>query len=340
LIFTLSACNSTNILPTPRPPLPTYAPLRPTLRYWEMGVTLTYPLGWETFLGVGQLMIVPDALTTRQNPPTEPILSFQVATLDALRLDKTATLEQIARRVSNFTPDTKVSSSQLTKFAGLDSLQLVVSEEKIGLVQQVIAFRLPDGRIGWMVALAPADQWANFRATVEQIQDSAALIRPTDYKIGTGQNSVRFANDEVIFTFPNDWTASSLTEDLQSWRYQPRTDQAYHDQSGFANGVQLVASVFPRPKDQSLLDALSKTIAATIPANLTAITMGTTSFPAARYTRFDSIANQQTIFIAFALPSKPDSMVILRWTVVGSLTEVTKPLLDDILQKVAIRQSR
>ncbi len=328
-LILLAGCNTTSYLPTPFPAIPTTPPLEPTASYWDVGMSVQYPRGWQPFYGAGQLLLAPSAQATRQNPPTQPLVSLQFATLAQLGLDKTATLQQIALTISRATADSKLVSQDKTTVAALDAYYVLIQEPKADLFQQAIAFRLPDGRVGWMIALTPGLIWANFAPTFEAVRASAKLLRPAQYAIPAVAQPHEYAPGGLTLMLPSGWVEQNVQADARL--YHAPADTSYQDNSGAANGPQLVANVFTVAANLSAADALKQTLGLTAP-NFTEFSAGGKT--GARYDTTDGSTGQVVSFAALPLAT-PGKVVILRWTVPLALSEVAAPLWESILRQIA-----
>jgi hypothetical protein len=331
LLVILTACNTTSYIPTPLPALPTYPALgMPYAPYWDMGVSVQYPQSWQVFYGAGQLLIARDAEATRANPPTEPLISLQYATLEQLGMDKTATLEQIAGRVSRASGNTRAISAGKAAFAGLDAFYTIIEETSSNLLQQAVAFRMPDGRIGWLIGLAPRETWPNFLLTLDGVRESAKLTRSPEYPAATFGVKTYFTQGDFTLTIPTGWVDQAVPN-APARLYHAQSDAAYVDGSGFANGAQLVVSAFPRVAATTIGEALGKSVGAPPNAKIDALTIS--GQPAAQYITIDPASGQQIIFTALEQPSR-GALVIFRWTTPATLSQVARPTLDTILKQV------
>lgn len=329
LLICLTACNTTRVLPTAPPPLPTYATLNYRAAYWDMGVSLQYPAGWVAFYGAGQLLIAPTADSTRKNPPTEPLVSLQFATLEQLKLDKTATLGEIAAKISSPTQASRLIDNGQVTFGGLDAAIITVEETESQLIQQAIAFRMPDGRIGWLIGLAPSQIWANFYPTMDKIRTSGQLLRSSEFGAQLPPEKVYFPEGDLTLAFPGGWKNQAV--DKSGRLYHAFDATLYQDGSGFANGPQVIVSVFPRLIGQPLTEALRKTINGSPDAKIDPVTVGTQT--GAQYITRDPASGQQVTFIAIEQPLK-NTLIIFRWTVPAPLVEVARPILENLLRGV------
>lgn len=331
VILILSSGCGTSYIPTPIPALPTYPALGMAYNpYWDMGVTIQYPLSWQIFYGTAQLLIAPDAEATRDNPPKEPLVSLQYATLEQLGMDKTATLEQIAGKISRASKDSQTISGGKTTFAGLDAFFMVIEEKTSNLLQQAIAFRMPDGRIGWLIGLAPRDSWANFLITLDQIRASGKLLRSSEYPVPAFGEKHYFIAGDLTLTIPKGWSDQAVPNSAARVYHAP-VDLPYQDGTGFVNGAQLVLSAFPRIEAKTLAEALQKSVSAPPNANIQIITVG--GQPAAQYITADPASGQQIVFTAVER-APVNALIIFRWTTPATLSQVARPTLDDILKQV------
>jgi hypothetical protein len=245
-------------------------------------------------------------------------------------LDKTATLQQIAARVSNGSPNSKLVSGGKTQIAGLDAYFAVIEEQPLDLIQQAIAFRMPDGRIGWLIGLAPGKVWANFLLRLDDIRGSAQLLRSSEYPLPTFGEKHYFIQGDLTLTIPKGWLDQAVPNS-PARLYHASTDAPYQDGSGFVNGGQLVVSAFPRITANTLAEALGKTINAPATAKIEALTVGGQT--AAQYTTTDPTSGQVIIFTAVERPTR-NALIIFRWTTPAALSQVTRPTLDALLKQV------
>ncbi len=330
LALLITACNARPQPSVSSTLVPTFAPVSASANYWDLGIALKYPSNWITpIYAAGQMMLVPTPEDATRQPPTAPIVELQFATLEQLHLDKTATLMQIAELVSGQTRTTKQFTSSSSTFAGLDAGAVLISDVTNNLAEEAIAFRAPDGRIGWLIALAPLDIWANFAPTFDTIRTTATLLRPHDYPAPTVSVPTTFPLGGLTFLLPPDWKATSLSGGVTI--YHSTSDFAYRDGSGFANGSQLVVRALPLTEGVSIADALLDVIGSGDKPS--AITIGTAT--GAQVIRTDASTGQQIHFIAFA--SQDGTILnVLRWTTPSALTDAAAPLLDSILKSVTL----
>ncbi len=282
-------------------------------------------------------MIVPSAADAQRQPPINPLIEVQISTLAQLNLRKEATLSEIASLVSHQSAAyIQQGSSTETTFAGLDAVGLTLIDTPDNLLQQTVTFRLPDGRIGWMLGLGPLGNWADFAPSFDAMRASAVLISPTQYPVITlSPDAIHFAPGKLQFRLPASWIGA--TGKSGTALYHGAQDTLYQDGSGFANGAQLVIQAQPMIKGQDAARNLIAVIGSG-PTKPETITVGTASNPrpAARVIVNDPATQQQVIFIA--VPSADQSTVsILRWTSPAGLTGVTQPLLEE---HFAVRHAR
>ena len=322
----LVACGSGSGAPTPLPIVPTFAPVTADAAYWDLGVSVKYPDNWIAPLyDSGHMLLVPTKNDVARQPPVNPIVELQFATLAQLHFTKEATLAQIVAYVSGQTATTKPLNVHTSQFAGLDASLIDLEDAQNQLEEETIAFRMPDGRIGWLLGLGPSSTWGDFITTFDAIRASGMLLKPTAYNVLQPNTNATFAQGGLTFSIPATWKSQSLGSSVTLYN----SDTAYNDSSGFANGPQLVVRALPLGKAQSLADALTQVIGTT--TKPTDMTVG--NQPAVQVITSDAHTGQQIIFIATASQDK-SVLNVLRWTTPAPLSEVTRPLLDTILKSV------
>lgn len=322
-----AACGTTTV-PTPIPRLPTLPPLTSGATFWDMGIAILFPAGWIPFYGTRQLLIAPSADATRQNPPKTPLISLQYGTLEQLGLEKTATLQQIARVVSGASRDSTLIAESQATFAGLDAFSVAIQETTNSLLEQTIAFRMPDGRIGWLIGLAPTELWANFAPPLDSIRATGKLLRPSDYLVPSTVRQVYFSEGDMTLTLPDGWVEQPVTKDARL--YHALAELTYQDSSGVANGPQIVASVFQKAPGQSASDVLRQTLGIN-PLRIKVSELTVAGQPAALYVTTEQSTGQTMIFVAVSHSTR-SSVTIFRWTTPAPLVDVTRPILDAFLR--------
>ncbi len=331
LLTLIAGCGGT--APTPIPAIPTTAPVSTTALYWDMGVSVKYPSNWAAPLyGAGQVLLAPSVEATTRNPPTEPLVALQFATLEQLRVTKDTTLEAITAVVSGqqANSDVKQRMQGKAQFAGLDAFFVELEDAKNKLYEQTIAFRMPDGRIGWIIGLTPRDIWANFAPSFDQIRASGTLIKPTSYVVPKPGAMELYPQGGLSFALPEGWISKDLGGGIKL--YHHKDDTPYQDGSGLSNGPQLVLRVRPLEKDKTAADALLQMVSGADGKPID-VTVGGQAGAQLGFT--DPNTRQQVSFIG--VPSQDKSVItILRWTTPTTLTEVTQPLWDALLKSITL----
>ena len=135
------------------------------------------------------------------DPPAADNPDYRVAICYAcsLKLSKEATLSDIATQVSGQSQTTTQLALRKSQFAGLDATEIDLQDTQNKLIETVIAFRLPDGRVGWLLGLGPEDTWADFAPSFDGIRTSAKLLKPTAYNLPTVNKSTTFAPGGLTF---------------------------------------------------------------------------------------------------------------------------------------------
>lgn len=335
----MTACG-TSYLPTPQAPQATIPPLGTEIMYWDMGVAVRIPDQWRAFFGAGQLLIASGADATRQNPPKEPLAALRYGAVEDLGLPKTATLEQITTVISGATAQRPIDQGK-TSFATLDAFFVTTQDQANDLIQQAIAFRMPDGRLGWAIGLAPGSQWPNFATLFDQMRNTARILRSSTYTLPVFGARQVFADGAIAFMTPRGWVEQAVQGGARL--YRAGAEEGYDDGSGLANGPQIVVSAFVAQPGEDLPAAVRRTlqIKATNPT-LTNLSVGVNgAIPAAQYNTVDAASGQPITFVAFnravqGKNSQPgrDVTVILRWSVPATLTEAAAPALDGILKSI------
>jgi hypothetical protein len=197
---------------------------------------------------------------------------------------------------------------------------------------------MPDGRLGWAIGLAPAAIWPNFATTYDQVRGSANLLRSSAYAVSEfGANQV-FSAGGIMFSTPKGWVEQAVEGGARL--YRAGVEEGYADNSGLANGPQLVASTFVRVADTALSAQLVKTLQIKAPnPELKPLVIGANkAITAIEYDTVDAASGQPIAFIAFEQTVKgrngqPDkvALVILRWSTPASLQAVVRPILDQLL---------
>ncbi len=318
-------------VPSDVTPFPTPGPLNKTAQFWDLGLSAKYPDNWTApqFID-GQMILGPTAAAGREQTPSQPVVAFRIVDpVRDLRLSKSATLEQIAAAVSAGQSVT-LSGSGATRIGGLDAAYVNLSDDSAKLSGQTIAFRLPDGRAGVMIGLAPLGVWADFAPTFDNLRGATALLKPADFSSpSTETQSSAFPQGGITFTCPKGWVDQDLGQNSRLYRDSGATE--YLDGSGYVNGPQLVMIAESLPKDIPLQAALSRVVRIAPEDKVTELTVG--GQPGIQFSYTDRVSGHVVTYIAFASQDKT-VMNVLRWTTPGILSEALRPTLDAILQSV------
>jgi hypothetical protein len=335
LLITLSACAGHDIIPTPVQVIPTLAALGPTAMFWDAGLSIKYPADWAApVYTTAQMLIAPSAAAASRTPPTDLILSLRVGTLADLGATKDTPLPELAAIASGENQTTAEVTRGATTLAGLDAIYLGIQDTTHALYQQTVLARLPDGRVAWLIALAPLDLWADYAPTADQVRLSAALLSANAYPSPdpAALLTARFPPGGMTFNLPHDWIAQSVSD---AYLYRAPADLPYQDASGLSNGPQLVIRAQALPAGQDMATALAATLGVKRSA-LQAILVST-NLPGALYAEHDPNTQQQIIFIGLGTPDGK-SLIVLRWTAPAVLSTQTRPILDAIVRSIAFGQ--
>ncbi len=335
LVLVLSACSGHDTIPTLLPIIPTLPALGPMATFWDAGLSIKYPTGWGgPIYTIGQMLVASSAGVAAHTPPTDLILSVRVATLAELGLTKDTPLPQVAAVASGENTSTTEITRGATILAGLDAIFLGVQDTPHNLYQQTVLARLPDGRVAWLIALAPLDLWADFAPTVDHIRLSAALLQPSTYPTPDPATllTAHFSPAGITFNVPADWIAQPVED---AYLYHSSKDQPYQDGSGFSNGPQLVIRTQVLAAGQDMPSALADTLGVKRSA-LQAIVVSS-GLPGALYADTDPNTRQQIVFIGLSTQDGR-ALVVLRWTTPAALSTQNRPLLDLIVRSIAFGQ--
>jgi hypothetical protein len=308
------------------------------LRYWDMGLSLIYPASWSApQFSAGQALLHPEGAIAPDGTLRGPAIALRI--IDPVRdldLPRDAPFAQIAIAV-NVAPGETVAVPDIgnTLFAGLDAGYADIIDGVHGVAGQTVAFMLPDGRIGALVGAAPLDEWGEFAPTFGAILDSATLLRATALlPLATPEYGITmtFAPGGIQFALPSEWV--ELVLDTSARLYHDRAITRYADDSGFANGPQLVILASPLLESERTTPAaaLERIIGARPGDRVAEVMAG--GRPAAMRQSIDSATWQIITFVG--IPS-PDGRVlnVLRWTAPLMLTEAVQPVLDSLLASVS-----
>jgi hypothetical protein len=308
------------------------AALTAQVDYWDLGLRIAYPLGWSApQFSAGQLALSPPGAVGEDGTLLAPIVALRIFDPVAdFELAKDATFIQIAAAV-NVAPGQTVAmtSSGDTTIAGLDAGYADILDGETSQAGQTVAFMMPDGRYGALLAVAPLDVWADFAPTFSAIRQSAVLLLPADYQAPEAGDEVEFSPGSVHLTLPAGWTAESV--DDSAHLYGDPAHSAYMDGSGFANGPQLVILAQPRPAEGTLAEALAAVIGESAGDVTGDVSVG--ERPAALRQTVDARSGQIIAFVGFEAADGA-TLNIFRWTTPGILRDASQPVLLAILASV------
>jgi hypothetical protein len=335
--FILLICVTTACTPAPTqapptsPSFPTPGQLSKIAPYWDLGLSIAYPANWvmPQFID-GQMILAPTLEAARGQTPSQPVIAIRIVDpVKDLRLSKSATLEQIATAISAGNT-VSVGGSGQTRIAGLDATYINISDDNTKLNGQAIAFRMPDGRVGVLIGVAPAARWADFAPTFDQMRGTTALLKPADFNVPdpNGQAGT-FPQGGITFTYPKGWIERDLGGNSRLYRDSAAVE--YLDDSGYVNGPQLVVIAENLPKDTGLQNALAGVVKINPEDKVTEVMVG--GQPGIEFSYTDRVSGQTVTYFAFASQDRT-VMIVLRWTVPGILTTALRPTLDAILQSV------
>jgi hypothetical protein len=305
-----------------------------------MGMRLKYPTDWaEPQFTSGQMMLTKSLDSVGKQPLTQPVVSLNLVNTRALKIAKDATLQDIVLRVSSG-PDVTVRDAQDVKIAGLDAAYLALTDTHLDVNGYALAFRLPDGRVGSFIAIAPTSLWAYVVPAFEQMRITAALIKPADYLASQGgtsgastsalTTSASFPPGGVTFSLPAGWTGINQAP---ARLYFEGAHPPYVDQSGFSNGPHLTIIAQRINAGTKIRDAIPSIVQGLPGDTIADVNIGGQT--GVEIDSFDPVTSQAIVFVAF--PSQDGSvMIIFRWTVPGMLTDTLRPTLDAIVQSIRL----
>jgi len=333
LLLVLTACTSSTLQnPINLTRMPTPGALTKTLYFWDLGVSMKYPDNWVApQFNAGQVVVEssPDAI--RNRIVAQPIVALRIVDpLRELGLSKNATLDQIARAASASSSTAKVTPGGNTSVAGQDAAYVNVSEESVKLYSLSLAFRMPDGRVGVLIGVAPQDQWGDFAPTLENMRASMALLKPADFKLPEMGPDVRtFPQGGITFNLPKDWIEKDLGRNTRQYRDPTLAD--YPDGSGYVNGPQLIAFGVPLSQGASLDSVLKPFVNAQASDSVKSTTVG--GQPALELLITNATTGQIVNYTGFASQDKT-VMIVFRWTTPAILTDALRPTFESILKSV------
>ena len=306
----------------------TPGPLTNKVQYWDLGLSIKYPSNWEQPQFLASQMTLAQSMQAAQGRSvTEPVVALSTRNDSQLGLSKDATLQDIAAAISTG-PGVTLSNQRTTSLAGLDAAFLDLKDDTNKLYGAVFAFRLPDGRLGSLISVAPFSEWADFAPTLDAMQQSVTLLKPSDFKVpASGGSTATFPAGGLTFSLPEGWVSKSLGKNGTTL-YRSSTDTDYLDNSGFANGPQLVIIGQTLAQGQSIRSAMTAMIAGQSGDKITDIQVG--DQVGTQILSSDAATGQVVNFIGVTSQDKRVLMV-LRWTTPGNLSDVTLPMLGSIL---------
>jgi len=330
VVLLVGCTTSSNQLPPVNPniPLETPGPLDRAALYWDMGISVRYPIEWADPLFVnGQMILarVPQVAFDARNL-NRPLIAFSLVDTSKLGLTKDATLQAILAAVA-IGPDVKIQEANANKFAGLDAAYMFLNDSKLQVSGYALCFRLPDGRVGTMIGLAPAGTWAYVAPAFDKIRDSAKLLKPADFPVPIfGNDITEFPFGGIKYTLPKGWVG----RDYKGARvYIDQPVNFYNDDSGFSNGPQLMLIAVDYDKSQTLRQIVARSALPEDPVRELIVN----GQPAVEVTSKDPVSGQIITFIG--TPSLDQRVVILlRWTAPALLANALRPTLDAILRSI------
>jgi hypothetical protein len=330
--FLAAACTPARPqVPSDIPTVPTPGTLNKPALYWDLGLNVKYPENWAApqFID-GQMIIAPTLDAARGQTPTQPVVAIRIVDpVKDLRLSKSASMEQIAAAISAG-QGVSISSSGPTKVAGLDASYINLTDDNAKLNGQAIAFRMPDGRVGVMIGVAPIGVWADFAPTFDQMRGKTALLKPAEYSLPDPNGpATSFPQGGISFTYPKGWIDHDLGGNTRLYRDSAVVE--YLDDSGYVNGPQLVVIAESLPKDMPLQTALGRVVKINPEDKVTEVMIG--GQPGIQFSYTDRVSGQTVSYISFASQDRT-VMIVMRWTVPGILTDAVRPILDAMLQSV------
>jgi len=337
MLSLLSACGGTHILPTPLPEFPTVAPLSRTAIYWDAGIQLSYPENWAAPIYFsGEMFLAPNAADASKNStPTDPIITMQVSTLAGLNATKDTTLLSLLLQVSGANAKTETVTQATTEFGGLDATFIILHDKSADLYAETILFRLPDGRVAWLIVLTPGTIWGDFAPIADQIRADGKLVTSAAYTFNAPNSTAQplqpfhYVPGGLTLNLPQGWIGQAV-DTAGTVLYHAASDPTYGDHSGFSNGPQLVIRS-------------EKLTAADVPSALIASLQITASQirpfivngqSGAEYDTSDPATGQVVIFIAI-LGTDKTTLSTLRWTTPILLSVTMRPILSAALQTIS-----
>jgi len=326
--FNLAACGANNVPPTPTLlPYASPGPLTATANFWDMGLSVNYPTNWaEPQLIAGQMTLSP---TLGGSAINQAVVALRlVNSPQDLNLPQDATLPQIATALTGG-GNVVLTNSRATNLASLETVAVDLEDKDHGLYGIIYVFRLPDSRLGAMIAIAPRDVYADYFPMIESIRGSAQLLKPAGFTLpGLPTAQASFAPGGITFMQPAQWVSRDLNG---ASIFHDSAAVEYLDQSGFVSGPQLVVVGQPIRKFTSVRDLITHSISAQKGDVISDVSVG--GHAAVQIASSDKTTGQNVTFIA--VPSQDRStLIVFRWTVPGILVNVTRPTLDAIMKSV------
>jgi hypothetical protein len=314
-------------------PYITPGPLNKTAAFWDLGISVKYPENWvDPQYIAGQMTLAQSLQAAHGKSATEPVIALSIRNNSQLRLSKDASLQDIAAALTAG-PGVTFTDKRSTTFAGLDAASINLTDATNQLYGSVLAFRLPDGRLGSLISVAPFDQWAEFAPTLDKMLISAGLLKPADFKLpAPGGSTGVFPAGGIAFSLPQGWVSKQVGTDANTATiYRNSADTDYLDNSGFVNGPQLVIIGRTLAPSQTVRDALTTMITKMPGDQIGDVKVGDQS--GTQILSVDPQTGQGIIFVGVASQDKRVLMVF-RWTAPGILAQATRPMFDSILSSV------
>ncbi|MEP7287022.1 MAG: hypothetical protein ABI947_14800 [Chloroflexota bacterium] len=310
-------------------PAETPGPLQKVAYYWDMGISVKYPNDWvDPQFDSGQMILARSVEAASDATVTKPLVSFGLVDVQKLGLPNTAKLQDILSALA-VGPDVQVREANAVYVAGLDAAYMALTDTKTLVNGFALTFRLPDGRVGSMIAIAPTTIWAYDFPTFEAIRQSTRLIKPTEFVAPVpGTETAVYPTGGITFTQPKGWTARDF---MGARLYHEANLPEYVDNSGFANGPHLTIAAKSLPQNLSVRDAMTQTISMLPSDKVSDITVG--SQPAVQIASSDAATGQAITFVGFTSTDRT-VLMIFRWTTPGILAEVARPAFDALLNSV------
>ncbi len=304
-----------------------------SITYWDVGIALNYPAGWQAPLFTGdQMVLSTDPLLILQGKVEQPVVALRLIepTLE-FELPKGSDLVEIALHVNLTVGDSLiVRESGLVTLAGLDAGFVEVENPERRLYGQTFAALLPDGRYVAFSGIAPSDQWANFAQTFFEIRRSARLVSARDVIAPPlSDETVIFEAGRLQLRLPQGWQAETIANGLVAYR---ASESQPYIEGGLANGAQLVLASLNnlppaggtfRQKALRLLD---------LPDSAPLSEEQIDGQPALHYEEFSPI-NQQHI-VSIIVDQGDGNYVLIRWSAPLNFYTAYQPLFRALVQSI------